>query len=132
MEFDTKQKVLIAMYVEYQKDLPNMDENITPENLGLQEEIFAVAIEKLLNEELINGADVTRCIGTYDQPEATLFGAMLTSKGISYVEEKLGINSNLSGKEKIEVVRKSFLEQGLDVLTDFAAKVTAELIKAQT
>jgi len=36
MELDTKQKVLLAIYMEYQKDIPNMSEAIRAETLGIE------------------------------------------------------------------------------------------------
>jgi hypothetical protein len=36
MKFDTKQKILIAIYIEYQKDKPNMKANIKGTVLGIE------------------------------------------------------------------------------------------------
>jgi hypothetical protein len=57
MELDTKQKVLLALYAEYQKDLPNMRE-IRADTLGLTKDVFYVAIEKLQNEGFIRDANI--------------------------------------------------------------------------
>ena len=45
MGLDIKQKVLIAIYTEYQKDLPNIDGNVNANILGIDNNIFNVAID---------------------------------------------------------------------------------------
>ena len=60
MGLDIKQKVLIAIYTEYQKDLPNIDGNVNADILGIDNNIFNVAIEKLENEGLITGSNLIK------------------------------------------------------------------------
>lgn len=46
MELSAEQQVLLALYIEYQKDLPNM-ENVTFKNLEMDKDIFNEALNKL-------------------------------------------------------------------------------------
>ena len=130
MGLDNKQKVLMAIYTEYQKDIPEMYKVITAENLGIDRDILNMALVKLNNEQY-----VTIIEPIYDGPSRIphsmiIDEMMITRDGIEYVEQKLDIDGKLTGKEKVQKIKASFLEQGLDVLSDFAAKVTAEIIKA--
>ena len=49
MSIDAKLLVLYAIYVEYQKDLPDMH-SVSAEALGIDEDVFNVAVLKLCNE----------------------------------------------------------------------------------
>jgi len=55
LDLDSKQRVLLAIYTEYQKDIPTM-EDITAEALELDIEVFGIAVEKLINEQMINAS----------------------------------------------------------------------------
>lgn len=123
MELDSKQKLLLAIYTEYQKDLPEMT-SITPENVGIDGKVFYVALEKLENENLING------VRFYMPMSWNLLTTKMTNYGLEYVEEKLGIQPTLSGSEKVKEVMKKCAEFGYNQLKDFAVKVAAELIKS--
>lgn len=95
MGYTTKEKVLVAIYDEYQKDLPDMG-TITAESLGLELEVFAVAIEKLYNEELIRlPRHLTDAVKRGGLGTPALFvnitGAMISPIGIEYVDRKLGV-----------------------------------------
>ena len=131
MELDTKQKVLLAIYTEYQKDYPDMT-NITFENLGLDQDVFNFALAKLSNEELINDVIFSKTMGTGNRPPmALLNNAKMSRLGIEYVETMLNINKTAGGIEKANVVRDAFEKQGFSILTDFAAKVIAEMLKTK-
>lgn len=129
MKLDTKQKVLIAIYTEYQKDLPKMFDNITPEKLGIDEDVFKVAIDKLQNEELINGATVTLCLGQ-DYPDVLIDFVKMTRDGIDYVENVIGIEKTLTGIEKVKAIIAKMTEWGFDQLKDIAARTLNEMAKA--
>ena len=93
MEFTTKDKVLIAIYNEYQKDIPNMN-SVSARSLDIELEAFGVAVEKLANEELVNLRnrleDSIRRGGTGSKVHSTdIGGAMVTRRGIDYVEKRL-------------------------------------------
>lgn len=131
LELDAKQKVLIAFYTEYQKDVPNIRVAITNKSLGLDFDVFKIALTKLCNEGLINGVNIVWA-GDNNVPFATIMHeAMMTSYGIQYVEEKLNIDLSLSGEEKVKSVLKSSAEWGWDQLKDIGSKVLAEIVKAQ-
>lgn len=127
---DTKQKVLIAIYTEYQKDLPDMENNITASNLGLKNDIFKVALKKLTNENLINGVvfanggdDVVPILAAVDY-------CQMTGRGIDYVESKLDIKPNLSGTEKVALVIEKSAGWGWEQIKDIGIKVIAEIAKS--
>ena len=52
MDLDSKQKVLLAIYTEYQKDIPKM-ELITNVNLDMDSQVFRIAVDKLQSEGFI-------------------------------------------------------------------------------
>ncbi len=58
-----KDKVLLAIYDEYQKDIPNMDANVTWSKLQLNKDEFNIALDKLDKEGLINGLRAARGAG---------------------------------------------------------------------
>jgi len=127
MELDTKQKVLIAIDTEYQKDLPDMstvDYNV----IGIDPDSFNVAIEKLQGEGFIQGATI---IKTHDSiyPQALIRNIKMTRDGIEYVEDKLDITKTMNSKEKTETLIKRLASSGLEHLKDLAAKVLVELAK---
>jgi hypothetical protein len=131
MALDAKQKVLIAIYTEYQKDKPNM-ESISPGSLGIDREIFNIAVDKLDNEGLINGVNIVRA-GDSSAPHLVAIDyAKMSSYGIRYVEEKLGIKPELSGEEKVESVISSSTEWGWEQIKDIGSRVLAEMLKSQT
>ena len=132
MELDTKQKVLIAIYTEYQKDLPNIEDNVNADILGIDNKIFNVAIEKLENEGLITGSSLIK--GGSDTVWNTIMVNLrhtkMTPYGISYIEEKLGIGKTLTGAEKVKAVSLKVAEWGWDQFKDISAKELSEIIKS--
>lgn len=129
MELDSKQKVLLAIYVEYQKDIPNMDKNIKADLLGIEKEVFTVAILKLVNEGYVTEVKVSRGGIGGKVLAMSLRDMMITRDGIEYVETKIGIDKTLTGIEKAKFISKKAVEAGWDKGTDIVAKVMAELIK---
>lgn len=128
MKLDAKQRVLIAIYTEYQKDIPNMQETITGENLELDEEVFVMALRKLENEGLIQNIEFFWAEG-----EVQYFGfgdMLISSYGIDYVEQKLGIDKTLSGLDKVKYIVTKSGEWGIEQIKDFGAKVISEIIKS--
>ena len=57
MKLDTKHQVLLALYIEYQKDLPKMSE-VTCEKLNMDVDIFNMALKKLSTERYIEGLNI--------------------------------------------------------------------------
>ncbi|AIF51237.1 YjcQ family protein [Pelosinus sp. UFO1] len=129
MELDTKQKVLIAIYTEYQKDIPDMA-SITSSNLGIDHDIFKIALDKLDNEGLVNGLNILK--GGYRSipKQVIIHHAKMSSYGINYVETKLNIQPSLSNKEKVKVVIDRSTEWGWEQLKDIGSKVLSEVIKS--
>jgi hypothetical protein len=131
-KLDTKQMVLVAIYTEYQKDIPAMDKTITAADLGIDREAFYIALLKLTNEGLINGVEFTKGGRGNKILGAITTNIMMTSKGIDYVELKLGITPTLSAGEKVKEVTKKVTAWGYNELKDIGIKVTAEIVKGVT
>jgi|GEM_PF-1128121 len=127
-ELDTKQKVLVAFYTEYQKDIPKMD-SIKAAELGIGKDEFVIAIQKLENEGLLTGAKFVK--GGRGATPLMVYTdyIMVTGYGLQYVEDKLGIQPTMSAGEKVKEVTKKATSWGYNELKDFSIKVTAELLK---
>ncbi len=128
LELDSKQKVLLAIYAEYQKDKPNMD-SVRHEILGLEIDVFKIAVHKLVNDGLIN--DATLQYGGNDPVPlyVNLKYCNMTNYGIEYVERKLELDKTLSGEQKVKGMLEKTTQWGWDQFKDFAAKVLAEMMK---
>lgn len=111
MKLDTKQQVLLAFYIEYQKDLPNM-KNITNTDLNMDIDVFHVAVEKLDNEGYIRTNDIK-----------------LTRDGIEYVEQNFGIKKEITAEDKVEYIMKQCGIYGLKALKMFGEAALGALIK---
>lgn len=136
MELSAKDKILLAMYTEYQKDIPDMDSVVTMKNLCLNKEEFYIGIEKLLNEHLINGGGYSR--GNKNRIiTAFLNDAMPSVYGLRYVEEKLLLDTNNNAEEEdprtgnIKKVIRNAITFGWGEIKDIAAKTLAEISKNQ-
>lgn len=127
MELDAKQKVLLAIYTEYQKDLPNMD-LVQARTLDLDTKVFRVALDKLQAEGLIQGVNVL-VDGNSPIPSVFWSDAKMTPRGIDYVEEKLGIESTATGEKKVADIVKMLAKWGWDQGKDIAARVLADMAK---
>lgn len=129
LKLDSKQKTLVAIYIEYQKDVPNMDENIKSRIIGIEKDVFDIAISKLLNEGLIVGADIRRggvgnkILGVFTRD------IMMSREGIEYVEEKIGLSHVLTGEEKVKDTLKNLASSGWEQVKDIVAKTLAEISK---
>jgi hypothetical protein len=109
MELCVKDKVLLAIYKEYQNNLPNMD-NITPHRLDLVTEEFQAAIDKLENEYLITGAKI-------EWANNKIYKVFLkkvkpTEKGLHYCENML------MNEENCEFLKPSYVKSKYKVLMD--------------
>lgn len=133
MGLDIKQKVLIAIYTEYQKDLPNIDDNVKANILNVDNQVFNVAIEKLENEGLIRGSNLMKggSSTVWNTIMVNLVHTKMTPYGIAYVEEKLGIEKTLSGAEKVKYISLKAAEWGWDQFKDIASKTLSEIVKNQ-
>ncbi|WP_077212388.1 YjcQ family protein [Bacillus dakarensis] len=128
-KLDIKQRVLVTFYIEYQKDLPEM-EKVNATDLGISHDIFKMALLKLINEGLITGVEFTRGGQGNKILGAFTTNILMTSKGIDYVEQKLGITPTLTAGEKVREVSKKVAEWGYNEIKDFTVKVAAEIAKS--
>ncbi|ATW24173.1 YjcQ family protein [Candidatus Formimonas warabiya] len=129
MERDAKQTVLLAIYTEYQKDIPDMENAIKAANLGLEKNVFKVALDKLENEGLINGVEFRRGGNTAIPLTALTTYIKITPIGIRYVEDKLNIDGASTGEQKVKGLLSRFTEWGWEQLKDVAARTLAEMAK---
>ncbi|MDV8112741.1 YjcQ family protein [Bacillus sp. BAU-SS-2023] len=127
MKLDTKQKVLVAIYTEYQKDIPNMINNIKAKELGIDNAVFEIALDKLMNEGLITGVDFIK--SNHQILVTYMDELMMTRDGIEYVETKLGIERTLSGVEKVQEIFKKSADWGWNEFKDITVKVLSEMGK---
>ena len=133
MGLDTKQKVLIAVYTEYQKDLPDIGEKVRADVLNIDNEVFKVAIEKLENERLICDSNIIKGGSStiWNTVMVDLKHTKMTPTGIAYVEDKLGIEKTLSGAEKVKYISSKIAEWGWEQFKDIASKTLMEIITNQ-
>ncbi|WP_068782004.1 YjcQ family protein [Paenibacillus sp. GM2] len=127
-ELDAKQKVLISLYLEYQKDIPNMS-SIRHTDIGLEYDVFKVAVDKLFNEGFITDLIVTHGGQGLVPIHINLVNCRMTRLGIDYVESKLEIEKELSGEMKVKRVIEKVGRWGWDQFKDFGARVLTEMIK---
>jgi len=122
VDLDIKHQVLFAIYSEYQNDIPDM-QKVNFRNLEIDSLAFKVALLKLQNEGLIDGL-VTCPPGTRlaEKVKALLMeGVMPTREGIEYVERKLEVARDLSGREKLKLVSEKLGKLGYEILKEFVA-----------
>lgn len=104
-----------------------MEHNITAEKLGVDSLAFKVAIDKLQNEGLINGANFIYVDNSFMPIEVITGSIKMTMPGISYVENKFEIDKTLNGIEKVKKVAEKGLKWGWEQLKDIAARTLAEI-----
>ncbi|MCF4151761.1 YjcQ family protein [Dethiosulfovibrio sp. F2B] len=109
MKLETKELVLAAIYAEYQKDLPQM-ENISPESIGIDSQVFNVAICKLENEEYIRDA-VMVFAGEEAFPVVVRTSKVkITNAGIEYVERLFEIERSSRRYDKLRKVTEKLVD----------------------
>ncbi len=125
---DPKLTVLAALYAEYQKPVPAMDA-VTSEVLNMDDAVFNVAVSKLQNEKLIEGA-VLHYVDQAPHPVIVqLDKVRLTSEGVELIETFLDLKKSLTAQDKLKSLGKQCLTFGWNALSDVAAKALAEVIK---
>lgn len=125
VELDSKQTVLIAAYSEYQKDVPDYKTALTESNLHMPMQVIDIALKKLQYERLIANYENRTADGRVGW---NINNIMFTPEGIRYVEEQLSIEPKNTNAEKLRTLSNRASNFGWAVLTDFAAKVTAEIL----
>lgn len=128
MELDAKQQVLLAIYTEYQKDIPNMDA-ITHASLDMDSLVFKIAINKLENEGYIRGAKLHFPAGSPHPDKIVTRFMQMTREGIAFVEEKMDLPRAMSSQEKVQSLREKFGKLGWDALSAYAGNVLMEIMK---
>lgn len=125
IKLDTKQQVLLAIYMEYQKDIPNMKEvNSTALNMDIT--VFNIALEKLENEGYINGLQTINTDN--DRFYAVILDNIkLTRDGLELVESKFGIAKELTAEDKLKYIIKKCGVFGLQTLQQFGIDVLTAL-----
>ena len=113
---DNKQRILIAFYVEYQKDLPSYD-NVNEKNLNVSRPIYVHNEHKLEEEELIV-AKPRMDLSTYYRP---------TLKGIEYIEKLFNIKETLPNIVKLEDIGYEAQEVKDDSLVAFIKNAIIEI-----
>jgi hypothetical protein len=126
MILDAKRKILIAMFLEYQKDIYKM-ENVTPDSLEMDHRVFEVAVSKLQHEGYIEGAHITMIRG--EVYGARIREALPTAYAIRYLENEFEIHEKDSKEEKSNKILKGILDAGMERAENIFAKIVAELIK---
>lgn len=125
---DPKLTVLIALYTEYQKPVPNMT-TVTAESVALEDAAFNCAVEKLQNEELIKGAKIRR-VDQVTYPYAVFLSeCSITKAGVDLVEDFVTLKKSLPAQEKLKDLFKKATAAGWEALTDIAGKALAECLK---
>jgi YjcQ protein len=123
---DAKRKILLAIFLEYQKDIYNMDD-ITPENLEMEKQVFNVAVHKLQHEGYIEGAHISLIKG--EIYFVRIREALPTPRAIHYLEQEFELQANANSEEKSKRILKSLLDSGMERAESILSKVVAELIK---
>jgi hypothetical protein len=131
MKLSAKDKILVAIYIEYQKDIPDMDEAIKMEKLNLYNDEYLIGISKLENEGLINGARLI--YGDDCIIMAIMDDVMPSVCGLRYVEEKLLRDNNIGEQEddpesgNLRKVIRNATHFGWNEIKDIAARTLAEI-----
>lgn len=119
---DIKEQVLIAIYAEYQKPLPDM-QLVKSYELDFKCDEFKFALIKLQNEGYIDGLVVSgRQPINYRRPFEVSADCMLpTVKGIERAERLMGIDDEAPARERLKQAIKRLSDAGLKLLVEFAA-----------
>jgi len=128
MALDVKQQVLVAIYMEYQKDLPKM-KDIVAEKLGISREKFFAALDKLDNEGLVHDIKLIRGCNGAISGIAIIDCAVMSASGLEYIEKKFDVERTLSSKEKVEKVVNEVAKRNLEHLKDFGDQVLLEIVE---
>ncbi len=126
MKLGTKENVLLAIYIEYQKDLPDMG-SVNNMALNMDIDVFNVALEKLQNEEYINGVSML-CADNNRFYSVDTSHMKLTKQGIDFVEHNFGIAKELTAEDKLKYIVKKCGVFGYKVLKDIAIEAIKNMV----
>lgn len=118
-DVDIKTQVLLAVYAEYQEDIPNMD-NVSFDALGMDSTAFRAALIKLQNEGLISGLIIQPPNETRaDRVRGLIKTHMLpTREGLEEAERFIRTGETSTARQRLRDV------------VEFAGKIGLELVKA--
>lgn len=105
---NAENRVFLELYTEYNKDIPNM-RSINAWNLGMQENIFNYALQKLQDKNIISGLKVTR---GYDGTilKVYLDGVRLTENAGEYYNTMICYNNtDIDQENRSPKKRKIFI-----------------------
>ena len=119
MEPDKKTQALLALYIEYQRDLPRMS-NVSAAALGMDADVFNISLVKLETEGYITGL---KTLAADDKRfySVDISGVMLTRDGIERAERVFELEREQSSKEKLKRAAVRCGSMGLQALKLFAA-----------
>ena len=125
MKHTSKETVMLAVYIEYQKDLPQM-KNINHTALNMDKDVFNTALDKLSNERYITGVSVFSADSEKFYSVNTE-NIKPTPEGLLYAEKYFGIQKYDTAAEKIEYIIKKCGAFGLSALKLFAVSAMEHL-----
>lgn len=126
MMLDSKQQVLLALYMEYQKDIPKMQE-ITCTALDMDIEVFNIALYKLQNEGYINGLR-TMSADNDKFYHVDISGVILTRDGIELIENKFGLAKEFTAEEKLRHILKKCGAWGFMAMKMFGSTILENIL----
>lgn len=121
-----KEKLLIAIFIEYQNDIPNM-ERLNFKELEIEGDVLHSALIKLQNEGLIH--DFKPVTGGGRMISFDKRALMPTKEGLSWAEELLELTKEQTSIDKLNSAIKMLAAWGLDNIKDVAARTVAEILK---
>jgi hypothetical protein len=123
MELSAEQQVLLALYIEYQKDVPDMN-NVTFDYLEMNQDVFNAAIDKLDVKGYLNGFKPARGGKGNKILVVWLNGVTLNNSAIRAAEELLD-SLKLEDCTTENIMKKIYTSAKEDV-KDIIAKYLAE------
>ena len=126
---DVKLQVLLAIYAEYQRDIPCMD-NVTHRTLEIDEQAFRAALIKLQNEGLICGLVIEPPRETRaDRVRGVIRTHMLpTREGLNEAEKYIATGQADTAASRLNALARRAGLAGMGLLKDIAAGVLADVI----
>lgn len=128
---DGKREILTAMYIEYQKEIPNLN-NVKLKFIeaGMDKNEFNVAVLKLENEGYIHNVSYVKGgRNPFGIHSVDLDHTLLTKETVKYLETKLEVDINQNNVDKSNNILKRFSDAGFERMENIISKTIAELIK---
>ena len=120
MEYSLKDRFILAIYAEYQKDLPIFDGNFFDElGINVDNKAFLATIKKLLNEYLINSEGV--CLGADGYITINTDSFSPTVRGIDYAEGLLSVVEKDSSPARMGKALEKLKQLGEGIMVSYIA-----------